>query len=383
MNADGSRTAHLIWTLSGLLLVAWGGWFLFSSVTVYVTSEKLRLESKQAPHQIEAQISGQILSTSLAIGKHVKAGDLVVEIDATAERHRLDEEKAHYAATIERIAAMSREITARKKLAKDSGSTAGSDADMVRARIAANASEIALAVDHQSRTAKLVASGVMAKVATLKAESDLQRLREERKKLKAELRRVASELDRKDHELEADIESLNFQLAQLEGDLASSKVTMERLAADIEKRLVRSPVSGQLGDVLPYHVGSFLPQGTTLATIVPPGDVIAVAEFPPSASLGRIKPGQRARITLDAFPWAQFGSVAAVVKTVAHETRDGVLRAEFAIDAKQSPGIGLQHGLPGTVEVEIENVSPAVLVLRAAGVTLSGESDQRIAALQP
>jgi len=31
----------------------------------------------------------------------------------------------------------------------------------------------------------------------------------------------------------------------------------------------------------------------------------------------------------------------------------------------------LQHGLPGIVEVEIEKVSPAFLILRLAGRTLS------------
>jgi hypothetical protein len=34
----------------------------------------------------------------------------------------------------------------------------------------------------------------------------------------------------------------------------------------------------------------------------------------------------------------------------------------------------MQHGLPGSVEVDVEEVSPAVLVLRAAGQSLSLKS---------
>ena len=47
------------------------------------------------------------------------------------------------------------------------------------------------------------------------------------------------------------------------------------------------------------------------------------------------------------------------------------------------PGIPLEHGLPGSTEVEVERVSPALLVLRAAGQFLGtsrpvrpGESDR-------
>jgi hypothetical protein len=57
-----------------------------------------------------------------------------------------------------------------------------------------------------------------------------------------------------------------------------------------------------------------------------------MTDFLPPAALGRIQPGQPAQLRLDA-----------------------------------APPIPLQHGLPGIVEVEVDHVSPATLVLCTAG----------------
>jgi pyruvate-ferredoxin/flavodoxin oxidoreductase len=90
-------------------------------------------------------------------------------------------------------------------------------------------------------------------------------------------------------------------------------------------------------------------------------------EFLPPAALGRIRPGQPARLRLQGFPWTQYGSIGAMVSDVASEVRDGRVRVELVIDPRAASPIPLQHGLPGTVEVEVERVSPATLTLRAAG----------------
>ena len=64
--------------------------------------------------------------------------------------------------------------------------------------------------------------------------------------------------------------------------------------------------------------------------------------------------------------------MAATITNVASEIRDGSIRVELALDAHSDSRIPLQHGLPGSVEVEIETLSPANLVLRTAGSLLAG-----------
>jgi membrane fusion protein (multidrug efflux system) len=92
-----------------------------------------------------------------------------------------------------------------------------------------------------------------------------------------------------------------------------------------------------------------------------------MADFLPPAALGRIQPRQPARLRLEGFPWTQYGIVSATVASVANEVRDGQVRVELAVRSDAVPSIPLQHGLPGTVEVAVDHVSPAALILRAAG----------------
>src|SRR4029450_13885942 len=94
--------------------------------------------------------------------------------------------------------------------------------------------------------------------------------------------------------------------------------------------------------------------------------------FLPPDALGRLRPGQPARLRLTGFPWTQYGSVTARVASVAAEGRDGRLRVEFSIVPAPASLIPLQHGLPGTVEVEVARVSPPTPVLDTLWKRLGG-----------
>ena len=86
-----------------------------------------------------------------------------------------------------------------------------------------------------------------------------------------------------------------------------------------------------------------------------------IAEFPPAA-LGHIHVGQPGRFRL------QVGSIPTHVTSVDGEVRDGYVRVELSVDRTMT-SIPLHQGLTGTVEVEVENVSPATMLVRAAGQT--------------
>jgi membrane fusion protein (multidrug efflux system) len=100
--------------------------------------------------------------------------------------------------------------------------------------------------------------------------------------------------------------------------------------------------------------------------VVPRGQPRAVALFP-VAAVGRVRPGQPARLRLDGFPWTQYGVLTARVADVGDEAREGLIRVELSLDHDPTSAIPLGNGLPGTAEVEVDHVSPATLVLRAAG----------------
>ncbi len=88
------------------------------------------------------------------------------------------------------------------------------------------------------------------------------------------------------------------------------------------------------------------------------------AEFPAAFAIARIHPGETARVQIAGIAFA--GRVARLDK----EIHNGLLRVEIALDRAPSP-VALQDGLPAHVEVEIETVSPATLLLRSAGMLRS------------
>ena len=159
-------------------------------------------------------------------------------------------------------------------------------------------------------------------------------------------------------------------LAKLEGELRSGAEAVRRLEYEIERRRIRATVSGRLAECAAIHPGSHISEGDKLGVILPSGKLQVIAEFQPSAALGKLHPGQPASLRLEGFPWAQYGAVPARVARVADEIRDGKVRVELSVGDFPSR-IPPQHGLPGSVEIEVEQISPAKLVLRSAGEIVS------------
>jgi len=102
-----------------------------------------------------------------------------------------------------------------------------------------------------------------------------------------------------------------------------------------------------------------------------PSSVQAVAEFPASIALAHIRPGQLAYLHLDGLPRALFSGIRAQVASVATEVKDGRIRVEFNTEPGGDLGMALRPNLTATVEVEVDRVSPAMLVLRKAKRTFS------------
>jgi hypothetical protein len=96
------------------------------------------------------------------------------------------------------------------------------------------------------------------------------------------------------------------------------------------------------------------------------GGRTVVAYFSP-AGRGRIRPGQPALLHLDGYAWPQYGGIPATVSRVSRKLVDGRMEVRLTIEAGPSAPTALQPDMPGMVEVEIEQVSPATLLLRAVG----------------
>ena len=352
-------------------LALWLGWFLLGSVQIYEVSRQARLETGAAARDVSTQQSGRLVATRLEIGRTVRAGDVLAEFDAGPDILRAKEEAARLNAFPDKIADLRRQIEATQAAMDDDqrAATAAVQSATARQREASAGAEFAR--DNDRRMNAQSAAGGVAEVEALRATSDARKAASASDALAADARRIGLEARTRGRQAAAQIAELQRALVSLEADEVASRETLARLNLDIEAHLVRAPVDGVVGEVLAARAGAYLAEGQKLATIVPYGAVVIVAQLNPSTALGRIRPGQSAQMRLDGFPWPQYGMLDARVARVASEVRDGGVRVELVPmpDARLAPI--LRHGLSGRVEIQVDQVSPAVLLLRSAGEAMA------------
>jgi membrane fusion protein (multidrug efflux system) len=350
-----------------LLLAAWCAWFFLSRVERYEVTDRARLEIGQAAHLLQAPASGRVISSRLVLGQAVEAGDVLAELDANPDRLQIAEERTRLAALDPQRKALDEETASIEQARLREHQATGVAVEEARARYREAEAEARYAEREAERLKSLRASRLIPERDFVQGEAEALRRRAAAESLQLVAARLENEQRTRDSDRDASLNRISARMRLLEGQKTTAAATINRFQYEIERRLVRAPVRGRLAEVAILRIGAFVHEGDKLGSVVPAGTLKVIAEFLPPAALGRIRPGQPARLRLQGFPWTQYGSIGARVSDVASEVRDGHVRVELAIDPRAASPIALQHGLPGTVEVEVERVSPATLTLRAAG----------------
>lgn len=367
LESDGHRrwAAGLIPAL--LLLIAWGVWFLVARVALYEVSERAWLAVDREAHPIAAPVAGRISSLRIALGQQVAAGEVLAELEGEEQHARLDEERARWTGLERQAAALRQQIAAGQQERTSRGQASRAATEETRSKLREAEAATRLAEQEAERQARLLAGGLIPPAEAERARSLAEQRRAAAESLRQTLGRLAFEEQGTESEQRGDIDELERELALLAAQAHSAQAAVRRLQRDLELRTLRAPVAGRIGQVAPIRVGSVVTAGEPLGFVVPQGEIMAIAELAPASALGRVRPGQRARVVLDSFPASQYGELPATVVRVASEPRDGRIRVELALRPDRRSLLPLQHGLPGLVEVEVEKVTPAALVLRTVG----------------
>src|SRR5262249_13499838 len=93
-----------------VLLGSWAAWGAFARVPLWEVTETARLEVDSAAHPITAVVGGRVVRTELHLGQEVRAGEVVLVLDAESEQRALDEKQARQRALGDRLTALRREI---------------------------------------------------------------------------------------------------------------------------------------------------------------------------------------------------------------------------------------------------------------------------------
>jgi multidrug resistance efflux pump len=353
--------------LAGVFAISRAAWFLAARVPVHEVSADARLEVEAAAHPVAALVDGRVIATNLAIGRDVRAGEVLVVLDAEPERLAIRERRARRDGLVAELEAHRKQTAAEREVAAAHQAARTAAIGELRAKAEEAEARAKFADLQLNHLSALRARGAV-------AQEEYDRARAEAEALRAGVRTNRLAMERLEWERaiqqagrRARITALEAAEVELRGEIATEEAAILRLEHTVDLRQIQAPLSERVGEVTPeFRLGSVARAGERLGAIVPPGVSRGVALFP-AAAVGRIRPEQPARQRLHGFPWTQYGTGPDRVSRVGDEARGGLIRVELELRPDPRSPIPVAHGLPGTVEVEVEQVTPAVLVLRTAG----------------
>lgn len=380
LESDDVRSSAITIVLATVVLGLWLGWLVLARVSVYRSSDQALLVGGTG-YEADSPVAGRIVATPMRLGQKVEAGQTLVVLDQISEQRQLEEDRTRESVIQPELSEISREIAQERQGLDAARRTSAVALDQARVQWqgAEKTWQIAENIAKRYQSAK----AVVPQIELLRAEAAAEADRAKADNLHLELSRLEQDFQTRQSDRAAHIDQLGQDGRHLEGEERTTEAEIKRLEYEIEKRVIRAPVGGRIASIAPIRVGTFVREGDRLATVAPIETIKAVAEFPPADSLGVIKAGQRAWIRLNGFPWTQYGSIHAAVASVASEptlvnlsgeTQHERIRVEFKIDPHSAPLIPIQYGLPGTVEIEVDRISPARLILRAAGKMMTKPS---------
>lgn len=368
LSSERARGNAIALVLVVVLLGVWGIWLGTGRITVQTVARSARFEAEDPPLAIQSAIDGEVEFADLRLGREVKQGDILIKLNTsklefkkTDQKIRMEGMDASLTVLKEQLAIEERARDAAMALANQSMA-----AGQAKARVAAMASE------SEGKQAEMIKAQAAAKVASKLEEIQSQgKVAVSQATVQAALQQAmldgtAGKNAAMAHEIAVEALKLTFARTKTERDVLKNDLAITDF--EIEKCFIRATIGGTLAEISPLAAGQRIPAGSRLATVVPPTKLRVVASFSPQEAVGRVRPGQHVVLRVDNYPWAQYGTVDAVVDQVANEPRDGMIRAEMHV-AKENPQIPLMHGLTTQAEVDVERVSPLGLLLRMAGQT--------------
>src|SRR6266566_4245193 len=375
LRRDGTRWPFLQTLVCPSLLGAWGWWSCSAVIGVYEASDSSEVQVDQEIHPVQVETSGRISNSLLVLGKHVQAGELLLELDDSEARLELSEARVRLAGIGPQLDRLDREITsqyAALQYENDELAASQREAESVskQALTRASMAREEAALDHQ-----LYSAGTLSRFDMERADSRAREGADAAESARESVSRVTKQQRRRRQEALAGIQGLEKQAAELKADQQTARAQIERLEHEIQRRRIYAPISGTVAEIEPVKPAMVVQAGQRVATILPSGTLKVVAQFAPSAVTGRINPGQPARLLADRFPWSQFGAVPLTVETVGIDPENGRIRVELVVNSGFHSRIPMQHGLRGTTEVLVDRATPLTIVVRAAGRHVSTLSD--------
>lgn len=259
--------------LAVVVPMGWGHWV--AGLTAQSTDDAYLKADSAA---VGTEVSGRVRNVLVSDFAHVKAGDVLAEIDDTSYRLEL-----------------ARALATRKAAASSVEILESQIALQTRIVAQAEASVRAVAADMDRSNSEYVRQ----QEASRNGWSTAQKF----EAATAEMRRYSAQVD--ERRTAADVERekvtvLEAQLTEAQANLEAQRAAEELAALELERSVIRAPFDGVVS-TNNVRRGQYVGVGTKIVSVVPLPHLYVIANFK-ETQLGKVRPGQRVTMTVDMLP---------------------------------------------------------------------------------
>ena len=245
------------------------------------------LQPLGAERPVKAPFAGVIKDIVAKEGQKVNAGDTLLRFDADVSRKRKETLETQIKLERKRFEEESRAVEARKR--------------GVVERLNGINRSLNTESSIYTNIIPLAEIGAMQLTELLRQRNKVEQLESEAQVVKADLEEVEAQLNKLKQESLREISELERQMVEVQ-----DTITKEKLSA---------PTAGIVYGMIPSSAGYAASAGETLVKVVPGGEIEAKI-YITNQDVGFMKPGMKAQIRVDAFPYTQFGSITGSLKSV-------------------------------------------------------------------
>ena len=254
----------------------WAGWRWFADWRWVESTDDAYVEGDITP--IAPKVAGYVVDLGVGDNQRVAAGDVLLRIDDRDYKARVDSARADLAARVAALGQIEQKIAVQEAVIAQSGAgIAAARAEVERAR-----------ADHE-RTSRLVREAFVSR-------QRFDATRADAAKAEAGLAGSGAQAQVARRQLAVLVSERAVALAQRD----QAQAALDLALVDLEATVIRAPADGVVGNRAARE-GQYVRPGQTLMAVVPLDSVWVDANFK-ETQLGRIRPGQVARVRVDAFP---------------------------------------------------------------------------------
>lgn len=347
-----------------LFCLLFGAWAWFGHVDE-VARASGKLVPKGEVFRLHPVASGKVSRVAVKEGQTVKAGQVLIELDAELARKDVERLK-------QLLQSSKMELLQTQALLDKTQLQAETRAAIAEAGIHMHQVAIAQAQDNAEnnqallsqyqtdasaqrerlqRLEPLMNQGAISKENLFVAEqqlrdrqrsiterqNSLQQTLAEANRLQIELNQKQAESRQSELETQQQIQQLGVKVTELQAKVQETQVLLSTAKAKLKQQTLNSPVDGVVTALNTRRTGEYAQPEQVLAEIAPQGKPLVLAAVLPSAEAGFVKVGMPVHIKLDAYPYQDYSTVPGTVTSIspdskADEKLGQVYRVEVTLD---------------------------------------------------